>query len=805
MSIDITECSRITISNLSQPLFQQSNQTIRDAACLLRSIRVMKLSKFETTAKVAVVDTSTEFVHLSRSVIAMIRSHYISPDLEVSRTTTQTAKASGDVTQQDQSTIRDLHHFMVATTSWSCGYNQGLKNSNHKLWMLSTNLQQRHSIMRYSLRSVLLHTGHRLSSLEIADLQQEDLTHMSIYIMLSSSFVTRSLSSSLLATATPSAPPDPCPTNQNYENCIRQYNADPSHLPPFCYILRKAVLNHDNTVSYVTQPGDGAQECFKQCTAIHGSQKDVSISCALPPGESPSWVNNVTLGPGMQSAMLPCNCDDKTTGAFADAFIHALPHLADVDTTIDSIETAIQSVKSIGDLTQNHKDIFQTAASIQHAIADMDKGKDAFGKWVASKVCPAGQLSEDQTNEIFKTVYDINQLIAAVATLPDGGAVLSSFRLAGDAPKLIDGDSILSSLPKEWTGPKTKPDNPIKPKPKDEKPTKPTKASDPAGKPTSRLDDKPTSNGKPNDSQKQTTPTSTPHEQSSNKATDSKTSTPASTTSEKQTSSAKSTSSTTATSSGKSSSQSQTSTSSSQQSGSSSSQSHSSTSTSQSSSSSSHSGSSSSQQSSSSSASSSSSSPSSSGSSGGIHKTIVQSSVSAIQTVTKTCEAAKYPQACAHYYSASMINPSASKFTCPDNHKPATTIGPAGINWDGQHQNKKFASYVKTQYQDPADKSNKPLECQRCQWPPADLLSNGDKQQVRNLPGRENSDTNDMWKDFCMLHDGGKDNGQRLGNQVVSLDEELFCTQSSSCQDKSTSHNHICCRQRQNHNIRDNL
>lgn len=151
---------------------------------------------------------------------------------------------------------------------------------------------------------------------------------------------------------------------------------------------------------------------------------------------------------------------------------------------------------------------------------------------------------------------------------------------------------------------------------------------------------------------------------------------------------------------------------------------------------------------------------------------IMRSKTGEMTTVTETCPANDYPEACAHYYSAIHEGGLKDILTCEDDEdrsKPKATQ-----DWKRQHnRGNGWKAFTKPTYLFRGEK--KEVSCQADEWPPAYFLPN-DKQEmkkpewgqlIRWLPSQENGQAaNTLWAEFCKKYDGGKGNGQRLDVNV---------------------------------------
>lgn len=164
--------------------------------------------------------------------------------------------------------------------------------------------------------------------------------------------------------------------------------------------------------------------------------------------------------------------------AACEVWIGALTGFVDffIDAVIDTLEQAIEAAENLGAVNGNkeffalnagHQDVIQAALLMNQTYSTLEKGRDAFGKFIASKVCPQGALSAEQSSQIFGAINQVNWLVVSAVTLPEGaGAIADAFRLL-QTPKWARGldppDSVLPKSPDP--NPKVPP-KPIKPSPK---------------------------------------------------------------------------------------------------------------------------------------------------------------------------------------------------------------------------------------------------------------------------------------------------------------------------------------------------
>lgn len=164
-------------------------------------------------------------------------------------------------------------------------------------------------------------------------------------------------------------------------------------------------------------------------------------------------------------------------------FVGAFTGLVDVfiNTVIDTLEEAVNVVQKLGPLNDGHTNIINGALIFDSTYTTLEKGRSAFGKWLASNVCPRAISDEDQ-NKIFDAINQVNSVIVDVATLPTGGEALAAFRLASGGFKWSRFDPLLDELlPSTKHDPNVDPPT-IEPKPDREPPTPTDKArpSDPS-------------------------------------------------------------------------------------------------------------------------------------------------------------------------------------------------------------------------------------------------------------------------------------------------------------------------------------
>lgn len=152
-----------------------------------------------------------------------------------------------------------------------------------------------------------------------------------------------------------------------------------------------------------------------------------------------------------------------------------------------------------------------------------------------------------------------------------------------------------------------------------------------------------------------------------------------------------------------------------------------------------------------------------------VHITSVQRSRTGdLKTVTETCPADLYPQACAHYYSASYEGKAKSLLTCEDYEKRDNAE--ATEEWKKEHNSGDgWDAFTKPIYLFRGEK--KDVDCQADEWPPGYFLPHDREARkkpewghlIRWLPSQENGQAaNTLWTSFCRKYDGGEGNGQRL-------------------------------------------
>lgn len=154
-----------------------------------------------------------------------------------------------------------------------------------------------------------------------------------------------------------------------------------------------------------------------------------------------------------------------------------------------------------------------------------------------------------------------------------------------------------------------------------------------------------------------------------------------------------------------------------------------------------------------------------------------------VKTITRTCTASIYTQACYHYYSV-LENYDWVKndvFTCTDNYihdRPKKNLLATGI-WKKQHELNLWRSYTKPSYTFRGDV--RPPACDRDEWPAIYFFENGkhphdlEKQQgqlIRYLPAAEISGAaSNIWTGFCNKRDGGEGNAQYIKKAKASKSE----------------------------------
>lgn len=169
-----------------------------------------------------------------------------------------------------------------------------------------------------------------------------------------------------------------------------------------------------------------------------------------------------------------------------------------------------------------------------------------------------------------------------------------------------------------------------------------------------------------------------------------------------------------------------------------------------------------------------------------VHETtITGSKLKSYSTITKTCSANIWSQACFHYYSVLKnyegTSHISSIYTCSDSQvnrrddfkqdKPATDL------WSTQHDRNWWTWTTESKFTIKQKRGEKIItktgdpRCQRDEYPPAfwlplDKASNkGWAQLVRYLPGSENGGAGSLWNGICRDHDGGAGNGQFYGDK----------------------------------------
>lgn len=117
------------------------------------------------------------------------------------------------------------------------------------------------------------------------------------------------------------------------------------------------------------------------------------------------------------------------------------------------------------------------------------------------------------------------------------------------------------------------------------------------------------------------------------------------------------------------------------------------------------------------------------------------------KTVTKTCDAAKYTQACYHYKSVVDHNPALKQLTCirKENYndagkKTGEAARPLVKSYNDQHHTDWSSGWMQ--------EGN--LQCQRDEYPPADIWQARDKRTwIRLLRKKENGGAGNIWKGVC--------------------------------------------------------
>jgi hypothetical protein len=162
---------------------------------------------------------------------------------------------------------------------------------------------------------------------------------------------------------------------------------------------------------------------------------------------------------------------------------------------------------------------------------------------------------------------------------------------------------------------------------------------------------------------------------------------------------------------------------------------------------------------------------------------ITKSTVKMTTTITRSCDAEKFPQPCFHYYSALQNYPwMRTQLGCGDSQKAADGLL-AIQRWKAQHDNSVWKAYTREAWRrGDGVIEQAPYQCDRDEFPPAyfynkawgqDLKANKG-QVVRWLPWWDNQNVpKGIWSAFCKDNDGGEGNGQMktaAGREVVNTD-----------------------------------
>lgn len=161
-----------------------------------------------------------------------------------------------------------------------------------------------------------------------------------------------------------------------------------------------------------------------------------------------------------------------------------------------------------------------------------------------------------------------------------------------------------------------------------------------------------------------------------------------------------------------------------------------------------------------------------------VTETKIRSSTSVIQTITKTCTASHYSQACYHYYSVEQnYNWIPKQHTCRDKHENGGNRKAPAL-YDRQHH-KNWRLFTSASVWNERSQQSEDLNCQRDEFPAIYWMTKDFEidlprrkgQLVRLLPSFENSGAaNTMWAQFCKREDGGPGNNEarrRLKNKQI--------------------------------------
>lgn len=119
-------------------------------------------------------------------------------------------------------------------------------------------------------------------------------------------------------------------------------------------------------------------------------------------------------------------------------------------------------------------------------------------------------------------------------------------------------------------------------------------------------------------------------------------------------------------------------------------------------------------------------------------------------TTVRTCDGAKYPQACYHYSSVAQMS-TFSHATC-SNQDQSLNLRPLTKSYNDGHANKRWFSFIPVSYTNANGKRRK-INCQRDEWPPAHFQQGRADGWIRLLPGDQNggipNDAIGGWRGFC--------------------------------------------------------